>query len=134
MEPDATVTRKRYTIAVIDDDLALHNALKHLLSAHGYDVELYSTTLQFLQDAKVTAAKCLIVDCQVGSSSGIQMVKDLWADGIRLPTIFLTGSNDDNLRNQAIALNCIAYLRKPAGSEQLINAIKTAITRAHFAP
>lgn len=128
------VIMNRYTIAVIDDDLAVHHALKHLLFVHGYDVEFYITTDEFLQAAKVTEAKCLIVDCHVGSRSGIKMVKDLLADGIRIPTIFLTGSNDDNLRAQAIALNCIAFLRKPAGSEQLINAIITAISHAHFSP
>lgn len=126
--------RNRYTIAVIDDDRTIHNALKHLLFAYGYDVELYFTTVEFLQASKATAANCLIVDCQVGADSGIEMVKGLLADGIRIPTIFLTGSSDDNFRAQAIALNCIAYLRKPAGSEQLINAITTAIPHAHSAP
>lgn len=128
------MTKKRYTIAVIDDDLAIHNALKHLLAAYGYDVEFYFTTVEFLQVARSTAAKCLIVDCQVGSCSGIDMVRDLLADGIIIPTIFLTGSDNDNLESQATALNCVTFLRKPAGSEQLINAIMTAIRRAHFAP
>ena len=128
------MTSGRNTIAVIDDDWAMHTVLKQLLIARGYTVELYSTTVEFLQTAKTTTAKCLIVDCQVGSHSGIQMVRQLLADGIRIPTIFLTGSNDDDLRNQAVELDCVAYFRKPAGSEQLITAVMSAVLRADPAP
>ena len=123
------MTRDQHTIAVIDDDYAILNALDRFLRAHGYSVELYSTTAAFLRAAKSTTAKCLIVDCQIGSHSGIQMIRDLLLEGIQFPTIFVTGCSDDDFRTQAVALNCVAYLQKPVDTGRLAEAVMTAIER-----
>jgi FixJ family two-component response regulator len=127
------MTNDRHTIAVIDDDWHMLVALERFLAVCGYKSDLYRTTCGFLQAARTTTAKCLIVDCHVGSDSGIQMVRDLAAQGVHYPTIFLTGSSDDDLRNQANALNCVAFLRKPADTARLQEALITAIQRAHTA-
>jgi FixJ family two-component response regulator len=124
------MTTDRYTIAVIDDDCHMLVALERLLAAFGYNVELYPTTAAFLEVAKTTTAKCLIVDCHVGSDSGINMVGELLTQGVQHPTIFLTGSSDDDLRDQATALNCVAFLRKPADTGQLLEALMNAIQMA----
>lgn len=125
--PSPLMTKARHTIAVIDDDCTILRALERLLTAYGYDVELYPTTIEFSRAAKSTMAKCLIVDCQVGAHSGIQMMRDLLDEGIQFPTIFFTGSSDDDLKNEAMALNCVAYLRKPVDVEQLVEAIIAAL-------
>ena len=120
----------RHTIAVIDDDGEIIEAMKRLLTMCGYDVEAYQSTDDFMQAARTTRAKCLIVDCHIALHSGIEMIRRLSTDGLTYPTIFLTGSTDENLRKQAIELNCVAFLRKPAATAQLLDAISDAIGRA----
>ena len=124
------MTEDRYTVAVIDDDWHMLVALERFLAVCGYKADLYRTTAGFAQAAKTATAKCLIVDCHVGSESGLQMVRELIAQGIHYPTIFLTGSGDDGLRDQANALNCVAFLRKPADTVRLQQALTNAMELA----
>jgi len=53
---------KRKVVAVIDDNLGILGAMSRLLSAFGYDTELYASAKEFLDAAMTTEAICLIVD------------------------------------------------------------------------
>jgi response regulator of citrate/malate metabolism len=41
--------------------------------------------------------------------------------------IFVTGADDHCLQEQAMALGCIAYLRKPIVSDRLLGAIAESV-------
>src|SRR4051812_28219851 len=113
-------------IAVVDDDLSLSEALTRLLNAFGFDVELYHSAEQFLHALPTSRAVVLLLDVHIGNVSGIGLSRQLLAGGVRIPTIFLTGSRDPSLRQQAMELDCVAFLEKPVVTRQLIEALATA--------
>ena len=118
---------QRGVIAVVDDDLDMLNTVASLLSAHGYDTEEYPSAEEFLIAATASKATCLVVDIQLGDISGVELMRQLYATGFRRPVIFMTGSRDEVIREQAMDLGCVSYLRKPFPASQLLKDILRAI-------
>jgi FixJ family two-component response regulator len=116
---------RRHVIAVLDDDPVVRQAVGGLLSASGYGIELYASAEQFLSVAK-SEATCLVVDIELGDISGIELGRHLAAMGFKFPIIFMTASEDETPREQAIALGCVAYLYKSRLRELLIDAVVKA--------
>jgi FixJ family two-component response regulator len=114
-------------IAVVDDDPDMREALADLLSAYGYLTEEFASAEQFLGAVKTSKATCLVVDLQLGGISGVDLVRQLFATGCKLPVIFVTGCQDDTLCKQARDLGCVAFLKKPFQADQLISAVAQAM-------
>jgi FixJ family two-component response regulator len=121
------MTIRQHTIAVVDDDPALRKALARLLTEHGYRVELFASGWDFLSAAATSEATCVVIDVHLGDASGLDLARQLSAFGLRLPTIFISGSDDESVRTQCVHLGCIAYLQKPFSDDRLIHAISMAI-------
>jgi FixJ family two-component response regulator len=110
-------------IAVIDDEPMVRTALKALLSALGYTVELYDSSEAFLQRAAACRAMCLLIDVQLGSSSGIELARQLAKAGLKFPIMFMTANDDKAVRRKAIEVGCVGYLLKPFAAKQLMNIL-----------
>ena len=117
----------RNVVAIVDDDPGMRQALESMLSAFGYATETYSSAEEFVRAAITTEASCLVVDIQLGDISGVELGRQLSATGFEFPIVFMTGSQEEIHRRQAIDLGCIAYLNKPFPAKQLIDAIAQAI-------
>ena len=76
------------TIAVIDDDRELREAIATLLSASGYNTEAFASAEAFLLCASTCRAICLLVDIQLGNITGVELARQLAADGFKFPHHF----------------------------------------------
>jgi two-component system, LuxR family, response regulator FixJ len=110
-------------IAVVEDDVSLGNALVLLLRAEGYRVELYVSAEQFLTSAPFLDPRCVLIDIDLGSASGLSMARELRASGFSYPMIFMTGSLEDALSAQSASSGGVALLRKPFGHKHLMDTI-----------
>ncbi len=122
------MTRRRHVIAVLENDAVIRRAVASLLAAHGYATELYASAEDYLGVA-TSAARCLVVDIRLGDISGIELGRHLAATGYKFPIIFITASDDQTLRNQAIELGCVAFLLKSMLGDRLIEAVAKAIAQ-----
>lgn len=100
--------------------------MQSLLTAFGFNVELYHSAKEFLSALPASRVVALVLDVQLGDGSGIELSRQLMADGLKIPTVFVTGSKDPALRRQGIELGCVAFLEKPFIARQLIEAVATA--------
>jgi FixJ family two-component response regulator len=123
---------KRKVIAVIDDNLSVLGAMGRLLGTLGYDTELYSSAEEFLDPAVTTEAMCLIVDIQLGESSGIELAHHLAKARFTIPIIFMSADVDESATRQAVEIGCVAFLRKPFTAEILIEALARVPPRRTF--
>ena len=117
---------RQQTIAVVDDDRSVLKALGRLLRAAGYRVELFACAADVMNAMPMSQATCLVIDCQLGHISGVELGRQLSALNFQLPIIFMTGSDDDLIRKDAMALGCIAYLQKPFLADELLASIAKA--------
>jgi FixJ family two-component response regulator len=115
------------TVAVVDDDPEMRASLATLLDALGYRAETYDSAETFLTCASTCSASCLVVDINLGDITGVELVHQLLADGLKWPIIFMSGHDDPAIKNQASAFDPIAFLLKPFRANDLIDAIKKAV-------
>ena len=113
-------------IAVVDDDPGLRRALGRLLSAFGYRTEVFGSAQEFLVAAPKSKRACVLVDVNLGDSSGLDLVRELLVSGFRFPVIFISGVEDETIERRATELGCVAFLRKPIPADRLIEAVKKA--------
>jgi FixJ family two-component response regulator len=118
---------QRTVVAVIDDNPEALRALRHLLAAYGYEPEIYSSSHGFLEAALTSRASCLIIDVQLGATSGFDLAQQLKEAGFRIPTIFMTGRDNEEIRRRAIEVGCVACVSKPISAEVLMDAVITAL-------
>jgi FixJ family two-component response regulator len=114
---------KRNIVAVIDDNLSVLAAVGRLLSALGYDAKLYSSAKEFLDVALTCEACGLIVDIQIGESSGIDLAKLLAIQGFTIPIIFMSANPHESVKKAVAEIGGIAFLDKPFGADELIAAL-----------
>jgi len=113
-------------IAIVDDDPGLRRSLGRLLSAFGYRTEAFGSAGEFLLAAPKSKPACIVVDVNLGDTSGLELVRQLSVSGFRSPVIFISGVEDETIERRAIELGCIAFLRKPFPADRLIEAVKKA--------
>jgi FixJ family two-component response regulator len=111
------------SIFVVDDDRGFRKGLERLLRAHGFEVRGYSSAEEFQATADANAAVCLIVDIGLGGISGIALRRQLSAAGCEVPVVFITASDSEPTRREALSSGCLAYLEKPFSASVLIDAI-----------
>jgi FixJ family two-component response regulator len=117
------------TIAIIEDDASTRAALARLLSAMGYDSELYDSPEAFLSNIDRSTASCLIVDVNLGNMSGLDLVRHPAVIALKRPIILNSGGDDAEIRRVAIATGCVAFLRKPYTATELLDALVRAAER-----
>jgi FixJ family two-component response regulator len=111
-------------IIVLDDDTSVLAAVERTLKANGFTPEGYDTVEEFLADAPLHDASCLILDINLNGRCGIELKRQLARSGVSLPVIFITGDERDATRQAALEAGCVAFLRKPFSSTALMTVIK----------
>src|SRR4051794_33641818 len=114
------------TVVVIDDDFSVRESMEVLLAALGYYCEVFDSAESFLAAAPTSNASCLLVDIHLGDISGIELARQLAAEGFKYPIIFMTGRGDDLIRTQAQAVGGTALLNKPFPAKLLRDTIRKA--------
>jgi FixJ family two-component response regulator len=121
--------RQSPVVCVIDDDASLLRALRRLLRAGGFDVEVFSSAEAFLESGHRERVDCLVLDVRLEGMSGLELQERLVAAGSEIPVVFMTAHDDLSTRERAHRAGAIDYLRKPFDDESLIGAINRAIRR-----
>jgi FixJ family two-component response regulator len=114
-------------IIVLDDDVSLLRALGRLLKAYGFVVQAFNSVHDFVDQAKLSEALCLVLDIHLKEGSAIKLRRSIAEQGISIPVIFMTADQSDALREEAYEAGCAAYLRKPFAATSLIQAIEQTL-------
>jgi len=112
------------TIALIDDDEQIRASLQRLLAGFGYRSECFASGGDFL--AAAGAWDCLVIDLQLGATSGLELAQHPAVQALKLPIIITSGTSNTALWKQALALQCAGYLRKPFDAKELLQALRRA--------
>ena len=116
-------------IAIVDDDEAVREAMKHLMRSLGYHASTFGSAEEFLT-SQFSNTSCIITDVQMPGMSGIDLQDLLIAEGHRIPIIFITGHPDDNARVRAVKTGAVAFLTKPVNVDQLLAYLDKAFKAA----
>lgn len=117
------------TVFVVDDDEAVRDALKSLISSVGLSVETFASAREFLESRGPDAPGCLVLDVRLPGLSGLELQRELSDANIHTPIIFITGHGDIPMSVQAMKAGAIEFLTKPFRDQELLDAIHQALER-----
>lgn len=129
MQQTADAAIARQIIALVDDDASVLRGLKRLLEANSYASESFDSGEAFLAHDRIDHVACVVLDIHLGGMSGIETRRVMLMRGATVPVIFMTALDTDEVRRTALDIGCVAYLRKPFAGDELIGAIRTAISQ-----
>ena len=128
------MTKSLPCIAVVDDDPAVLKGLTRLLRTRALDARVYGSAREFLAALPDRPPECLILDLHMPEMSGLDLLGHFKRNGIRVPTIVVTGRVDERLRALCEASGIVAFLRKPVADVALLAAIEVARNGGHAPP
>jgi len=115
-------------ISVVDDDIWVRDSLDSLIRSIGMDVRVFASAEEFLSSRQPCHSDCLILDVRLPGMSGIELHRHLSADMCKVPAIFITAhGSDDGARSEAVSDWTVAYLIKPFGEDELLDAVNAAL-------
>jgi len=115
------------TVAIVDDDEAIREALGDLLMVSGFACYKFADAASFLAARKTHPFDCLVTDIRMPGMNGIALIEHLREESAELPVIVLSSVLDEQTRARALVLGACAWLTKPATDERLLGAIAAAI-------
>jgi FixJ family two-component response regulator len=115
------------TVAVIDDDPDIREALRGLLRSVGLHVQLFASVQEFLGTARPDLPGCLILDVRLPGRSGLDLQDELAKANMHLPVIFISGHADVPMSVRAMKAGAVEFLTKPVRDQDLLDAIQLAL-------
>ena len=118
------------TVYVIDDDASVRAAIEDLLLSVGLAVSAFGATRDFLahlEQSPPQGPACLVLDIRMPGQSGMEFRRQMLEQGLRFPTIFITGHGDIPMSVEAMKTGAIEFLTKPFRDQHLLDAIQQGI-------
>ncbi|MGZ5598653.1 MAG: response regulator transcription factor [Usitatibacter sp.] len=116
-------------VYVVDDDLAMREALSALMRSIGLTVEMFASAQEFLAHPMTEAPACLVLDVRLPGLSGLDLQRELAASSRAIPIIFITGHGDIPMSVRAMKAGAAEFLAKPFREQDLVDAIVQALER-----
>lgn len=117
------------TVYIVDDDAAVRDGLKALLTVSGYELATFDSAESFLAAIDRKAAGCAVLDIRMPGMSGLDLQRELKKRSIALPVIIITGHGDVPLAVAALKAGAVDFIEKPFDSDALIGSIEEALRR-----
>src|SRR5262245_45870066 len=116
-------------VVVIDDDESVRETVKELIESVGLKVRLYASAGAFLEAHNPDTASCLVLDVRLPEVSGIKVQEKLSRAGVNVPIVFISAYADLSMAVSAMKAGAVDFLAKPFRSQDLLDAVFTALER-----
>jgi FixJ family two-component response regulator len=117
------------SVAVIDDDQNIRQALHSLLRSVGLSVELFASVQEYLSRERNGPPDCLILDVRLPGRSGLDFFEEFAEAHANVPVVFISGHADVPMSVRAMKAGAVEFLTKPVRQQDLLDAIQVAIER-----
>jgi two-component system KDP operon response regulator KdpE len=115
-------------VLVVDDEVQIRRALKSVLEARHYEVDLAESAEQALELTALRTPDVIVLDLSLPGMSGLEATKRLreWYHG---PILILSVRNADDDKIAALDLGADDYLTKPFSTGELLARIRALVRR-----
>jgi FixJ family two-component response regulator len=117
-------------VIVVDDDASMRRALRTQLQALGFNVLVCQSAEELLASELPADDACLLLDVWMPGMNGVELCQNLAAAGRHLPTILMSGLDDERTAQIMREAGPIARLFKPFEEKQLILAIRKSLSKS----
>ncbi len=118
---------KPVKILVIDDESAICDGCRLVLSDHGYEVDTRQSGRKGLDMLLVGEYHVTLLDMKLPDIHGMEILRTLKKEKPGVYVIVMTGYSSVNNAVEAMKLGAFDYLSKPFSDEELLMAVEKAI-------
>jgi FixJ family two-component response regulator len=115
-------------IAVVDDDHAICQSISSLVRSVGYRCVTFGSAESFLESGRLGNPDCLLLDVRMPGMDGLGLQLALSEMNCEIPIIYVSAANEGGLRERAYRQGAVAFLAKPFVDDDLLNAIRAALS------
>jgi DNA-binding response OmpR family regulator len=128
------VVKTTARILVVDDDLALLEALQTILHPWGFELTLLNHPQQFWGTLEQVQPDLVILDVEMPEVSGIELCQvvrhdEQWGD---LPILFLSAHTDDATLHKIFTVGADDYVSKPVRAVELVSRVLRRLEQARL--
>ncbi len=126
------MTRKRQTILIVDDELAILKLLRANLQAKGFDVLSAMDGAAAIRTVESELPDLLLLDIMMPKMDGFEVCQQLreWS---QIPIIILSAQGDEEDKVKCLELGADDYVTKPFGAGELIARVTAVLRRVDTA-
>ena len=115
-------------VLVVDGERFFREAIRDALAGAGFDCNAVASGAEALEAALDPQVGVMVLDVKLADLSGIEVLRRLRAERPSLRVIVLSAHTDQDLVLEALRLDASDYLAKPLHDEELVLAVRRALT------
>src|SRR5579864_5225838 len=127
---ETTATIEGASVAVVDDDERVREALAFQLNAAGFQVVSYPSARELLAAKDASNFDCIVADIFMPRMNGLELQDQLRETGKFVSIVFITGRGDMSIGVHAMRAGAVDVLEKPFDDEALLTAIEHGVQRS----
>ncbi|MDD3017110.1 MAG: response regulator transcription factor [Comamonas sp.] len=125
-----SMTPKKGTVYVVDDDEAVRDSLQWLLEGKDYRVRCFESAEAFLSRYDPREVACLIADIRMHGMTGLELQDKLLERNSPLPIVFITGHGDVPMAVETMKKGALDFIQKPFDENALVSVVERMLERA----
>jgi len=116
-------------ILIVDDSPAQMYAIKQIIEPEGHEVITAESGKSGIETAKNTRPDVILMDIVMPDMNGYTVTRKLRRDSTTkaIPVIFVSTKSNDFDRAWGLRQGAVAYVTKPVDSQELLDAVHTAL-------
>ena len=115
------------TVFVVDDEPVVRKAVSLILEQGGHRIETFASSAEFLERYDGSQPGCLVSDVRMPGMDGMDLLRHLSQQGIRIPVVMLSAHGDIPMAIDAVKTGAIDFLEKPADPDVLRQKVAGAL-------
>lgn len=114
-------------VFLVEDSEPMRQSLVAMLEFLGYQVQSFSSAVDFLQVPIQVGPAVVITDMRMPDMTGVELQAELLKRGRRIPIIFISGESTIQQSIDAMKQGAMEFLIKPFERDQLLAAVAKAL-------
>ena len=124
---NSTMTQRDLIVYLIDDDEAVLNSQRELLTAAGISVQSFHSAESFLATLTPQSAGCVITDLKMSGMSGLDLQRKLIASNSPLPLIVVSGHANVPTTVELMENGAVTLLQKPYDAHEFLDVVQRGL-------
>lgn len=123
-EGASALDKQNATIAVVDDDEIVLDAVENALNEYGLKIVTFKSGEDFMEYVNTVerVPDLILLDIMMPGTDGFEVVRkirDIGGDIARVPVVFLTADVDEETESKGLQMGALDFIRKPIIAEVL---------------
>ena len=119
-----------YRILIVDDEAALQNMVKEILTQAGYETASALTCAQALEQFQILPPDAVLLDVNLPDGDGFSLLGKL-RENRDVPVLFLSARDEDADRLRGLGLGADDYITKPFLPQELLLRLRSVLRRVY---